>query len=91
MKTIDDIYNNLMEGKHYGYVVKNVRFPYFHTVLFKHWCKPYFFWNHAGSSANKANKEELAWLIENIFRMTTEEFINKYECRSYEETLKAVI
>lgn len=91
MKTIDVIFNNLMNGNHYGYVVKNVRFPYFHSVLVKHPHKPFFCWSHAGSSANKANKKELAWLIENIFRMTPEEFVNRYECRTYTETLKEVI
>lgn len=91
METIDIIYNNLMDGKFYGYVLTNVRFPVFTTVLHKHWCKPYFCWTHYGSSANKANKKELAWLIENIFCMTPEEFVEKYECRTYEETLKEVI
>ncbi len=91
MKTIDGIYSNLMNGKHYGYVVTNVRFPYFHSVLVKHPHKSIFCWSHAGSSANKANKKELAWLIENIFRMTPEEFVNRYECRTYTETLKEVI
>ncbi len=85
---INIIYNNLMGGKRYGYVVKNVRFPYFQTVLCKHWCKPYFCWTHCGSSANKATKEELQWLIETIFGMTPEEFSNKYECRTLEEAME---
>ena len=91
MKAIDIIYKNLMEGKYYGYVVKNVRFPYFHSVLNKHPFKSFFCWSNYGSSANKANKKELAWIIETIFKMTPEEFINKYECRTYTETLKEVM
>ena len=89
MKAIDIIYKNLMEGKYYGYVVKNVRFPYFHLSLYKR--NKFFYWSNYGSSANDANKKELAWIIEVIFKMTPEEFINKYECRTYTETLKEVV
>lgn len=88
---IDTIYKNLMEGKKYGYVVKNVRYPYFHETLGKHWCEPFFCYSHYGSSAIKANKRELAWLIEVIFEMTPEEFIATYECRTPEETLQEVM
>lgn len=88
---LDTIYNNLMQGKQYGYVLRNVRFPVFTTVLFHHWCKPYFCWTHYGSSANKATREELAWIIETIFQMTPEEFAATYECRTHKETLKEVM
>lgn len=91
MTTIDIIYDNLMDGKRYGYVLRNVRFPVFHTILCKHWCKPIFCWNHYGSSANKATKKELQWIIEVIFKVTPEEFVNKFECRTYEESLKEVM
>lgn len=80
---LNTIYDNLMNGMKYGYVVKgkNIRYPYWHEVLGKHWCKPYFFWNNYGSSANRANKKELKFIIEVIFKMTPEEFVKKYECR----------
>ena len=84
MKAIDVIYKNLMENKYYGYVVTNVRFPYFHLSLYKG--KKFFYWNHYGSSANKATKKNLKWIIEVIFKMTPEEFINHYECRKWEDT-----
>ena len=87
MTTIDEIYNNLMDGNQYGYVLKNVRFQVFNTVLCKHYCKPFFCWSHYGSSANKATKKELLWIIEVIFKMTPEDFINAYECRTHKETL----
>lgn len=86
MKTIDIIYSNLMSGKQYGYILKNVRYPVFHTVLYKHWCKPYFCWIHYGSSANNANKKELEWIITTIFHMTPEKFVETYECRTEKET-----
>ena len=89
MNPIDIIYKNLMNGMTYGYVIKNVRFPYFHNALYKGRSiatKKFFIWNNYGSSANKATKKDLKWIIEVIFKMTPEEFINHYECRKWEDT-----
>ena len=86
--TIDDIYENLMNGGVYGYQVNYVRYPYFCYVLNLGTCgwtgRKLFYWHHAGSSANRATKKELKWILGNIFEMTPDEFCEKYECRRAE-------
>lgn len=87
-KALDIIYNNLMNGCIYGNDRLQWRddFPekeiagkaMFTTNLFKHYCKPVFCWQYYGSSANKANKTELKWIIKNIFDCTPCEFLQKY-------------
>ena len=42
----------------------------------------FIYWRHYGSSANKNKLESLAWILENIFNMTAEEFLSKYTTRS---------
>ena len=79
MKAIDVIYNNLMNGGYYGYMVTPVRYPYFYRSL--QYDGKYFLWHVAGSSAVKATKDDLAWLIENIFKITPEKFIDRYQLR----------
>lgn len=73
------IYNNLIKGGRYGKLVKDVRYPYFRLNLC--YVRGYFHWSVAGSSANKATLEELAWIIEKIFKLTPKEFVNRYELR----------
>lgn len=40
--------------------------------------KTYIYWRHAGSSANKCTKENLRWLLKEIYHMTPAEFIAEY-------------
>lgn len=81
---LDEIYNNLLKGRVYGCQIDNVRYPYFSVVLSYDSIHNLFHWHHYGSSANKATKEELAWIIEKIFDMTPERFAQTYTSR-YED------
>ncbi len=90
-KALNTIYKNLMNGNVYGNDRLKWRedFPekeiagkaMFTTNLYKHYCKPLFCWQHYGSSANNATKQELKWIIENIFKCTPCEFLEKYMTR----------
>lgn len=55
--------------------------PYFSPELYKVPLKPFFGWTHYGSSANKATKAELNWIIRQIFNTTPAEFLNRYTTR----------
>lgn len=77
--TLKTIYENINNGKEYGYMMNNVTYPFFNTVLSAN--TQYIRWQHFGSSANKNNINNLKWIIEIIFNLTPEEFIKKYECR----------
>ena len=55
--------------------------PYFSPELYKIPLKPFFGWTHYGSSANKATKAELNWIIRQIFNITPAEFLNRYTTR----------
>lgn len=83
MTALKEIYKNINNGKKYGYVMKNVKYPFFDTVLSAN--EQYIFWRHFGSSANKNTIGNLEWILENIFKLTPEEFIEKYECREVEQ------
>lgn len=75
-EAFDEIYSNLKRGIVYGENITNVRFPYFRTVLS---CDgKYWFWSHYGSSANKATKSELRWILSKIFKLTPIEFLEEY-------------
>ena len=78
MTKLDEIYNNLLKGRVYGYQVDNVRYPYFSVTLSYDSIHNLFRWRHYGSSANKATKEELTWIIEKIFDMFPEQFAKTY-------------
>lgn len=74
---LNAIFDNLKDGKRYGKDCTNVRYPYFHAVLYK--CKGGFIgYNHYGSSAVRFNIAELLWVIEVIFGMTVKEFLEEY-------------
>ena len=78
-EALNVIYINLKKGKRYGYMVRNVRYPYFHTDLMydgQYWC-----WHNYGSSANRATKKELKWIIETIYKMSPVEFINNKQLK----------
>ena len=85
MKAIDIIYNNLKDGKIYATYLDNVRFHgYWYNLTYDH-VKNLFLWRNFGSSANKATKKDLAWIIETIFKCSAEEFMQRYECVTREE------
>lgn len=79
MTALKEIYNNINNGKKYGDIVKNVKNPFFWTVLIAD--EKYIYWRHFGESANDNTMDALAWILENIFKLTPEDFIEKYECR----------
>ena len=85
MKAIDIIFDNLKSGKVYATYYKDVRFPcYYYNIIFDR-AKNLFFYNHYGSSAVKATKERLSWLINVIFDCSPEEFIARYDCVTREQ------
>lgn len=79
MTALKQIYNNINAGKKYGYMMNNVKYPFFDVVLSAN--QQYIYWRHFGSSANKNTVEDLEWILENIFKLSPEKFIEKYECR----------
>lgn len=71
-----NILDNIKAGKRYGKDCTNVRYPYFHAVLYKQ--NGFIGYNHYGSSAVKPTIAELLWIIEVIFGMTVKEFLEEY-------------
>ena len=97
-QALNIIYNNLKNGTQYGkfsywnyYYNSPLPFPYFNIVLYKHYCKNIFCWQHFGSSANKATKEQLAWIIKNIFKTSPEKFLLEYTTKEeYDRMMIAI-
>ena len=85
MKELDAIYTNLKAGNIYAEYKSNVRFPCYYSVLSYDKIKNLFHWTNYGSSANKATKPELQWIIETIFKMMPAEFIKTYSCVTRQE------
>lgn len=91
-EALNRIFENLNGGAVYGhdrlswrcdYPEKNLAGkPMFTTALYKHYCKPIFCWCYYGSSANKATKKDLLWIISCIFDMTPEQFEKQYMTRT---------
>lgn len=75
--TLQQIYNNLQDGRIYGYDFTKCKYPFFDPVLYLT-KGGYIGWHHYGSSAAENKIEDLDWLIREIFRMTPEEFVQKY-------------
>lgn len=82
---IDIIYDNLKNGLKYSrfyswdyYNNQPLKYPHFHTVLSYDPVKKLWIWTNYGSSANKATKKELKWILKNIFDCTAKEFIQDY-------------
>ena len=82
---LNAIYRNLLNDVQYGKFSywnycdnKPLPYPYFNTVLYKHPYKNLFCWQNYGSSANKATKKDLTWIIKEIFRTTPEKFLLEY-------------
>lgn len=84
-KALDTIYNNLKNGMIYATYLDYVRFPCWWYVISYDSIKKLFCWRNAGSSANKATKKDLLWIITVIFKTTPIEFINTYSCVTREE------
>lgn len=78
MNALQEIYNNLQDGKQYGYYYA-MRFPGFHTVLYVDKFKKYIHWCNFGESANKNTLKELKWILEVIFHISPENFLEKFE------------
>lgn len=78
MNSIDRIFENLQQGYHYGYFMTNARFPMFSTVMCLSPDGKYIRWQHFGSSANSATKNDLQWIIETIFNLSPETFEKNY-------------
>lgn len=74
MTALDRIYNNLNAGYQYGEYLANVRYPMFTPCLSVSENGAYIRWRHYGESANENTKKDLNWIIETIFKTTTEEF-----------------
>lgn len=90
-KALNRIYSNLQNGETYGHIAYYRQdYPekdlagkeYFSFNLGKHYCKPLFCWTHYGSSANKATKKDLLWIITQIFGLTPEQFEQSYITRT---------
>lgn len=87
-KEFNTIFSALKDGKRFGYfyVPSNpvITGPLFWEVLSQgrgyYDGKPYFFYNHFGSSATKVTKSDLYWIIHTIFKMSDREFLEKYCC-----------
>lgn len=76
-EALQEIYNNLMAGKRYArWFDFGVKYPFWDVKLYRHY--QYFCWNNYGSSANSATKKDLAWIVEVIFKMTPQKFIETY-------------
>lgn len=81
----EKIYADLKAGYSYGkdftwdsYNNKPMRYPFFDTAIFYDPIKHLFCYSHFGSSAIKANKKELKWLLSVIFKCSAAEFLEKY-------------
>lgn len=84
---LNQIYYNLLSGQRYGKDIfkfangDGPRFPYFSEAISYGTDRDgtkIFRWTHYGSSANRATKTELKWIIKTIFKMTAEQFQAEY-------------
>ena len=84
MEVLRGIMSDLKAGYTFGqdctwdyYNNKPMRFPFFSSALY---ITPSgnIGWTHYGSSANKRNLKELAWIIEKIFDTTPSGFLRDY-------------
>lgn len=80
-EALNIIYKHLKLGRRFGKWIPNVRYPYFNVNLVMSPDEKYWRWQNYGSSANRANKKELKWVIETIFKMKPIEFLEEYQCR----------
>jgi hypothetical protein len=94
-EALNRIYNNLKNGESYGSVSRyREDMPggwggkeYFHCQLSYSSIYKLFRWTCFGSSANRATKKELSWIIRKIFNTTPAEFERRYITKSaFEKT-----
>lgn len=79
-QALDTIYRNLKNGMIYASWLDGVRYPMYYYVICYDRVKKLFCWRNYGSSANKATKKDLLWIITVIFKMCPVDFIEKYDC-----------
>lgn len=84
-QALDMIYSNLKNGMIYASWLDNVRYPTYYYVVSYDMVKKLFCWRNYGSSANKATKKDLLWIITVIFKMCPVDFIEKYDCLTVSE------
>ena len=83
MNAIDFIYNELNSGRVFGkHCIKDAsgmlyKYPFIRAALYIT-TNNYIGYTHYGSSAVKNNKQDLQWVIENIFDTTPEKFLETY-------------
>jgi hypothetical protein len=77
MKAIEFIYQELNNGRVFCEHVTNVKYPYLWEVLY---LTPHdnIGWTYYGSSAAVNTIDSLSWLLENIFNMSAEHFLERY-------------
>ena len=81
MRTIlNQIYSNLQKGLYYYETKKCPHNEWYYDSIVL-WVTQHnnIGWEHYGRAANKNTKKDLKWIIEEIFELTPEEFINKYK------------
>ena len=89
IKALNEIYNNLKNGRYYGHCFYNpdLRFTdYGYSFYFHIGYNPItrvFCYSNYGSSAIKATKKQLNWLIRHIFRVDPFTFTKKYVLDNY--------
>ena len=95
---LNTIYTALLNGEEFGEFVywdyynnKPMRYPYFRTVLYKHDYKSLFCWSSFGSSANKATKKDVAWIIKEIFQLDPKTFVAKYMTKTEFNRMKKAV
>ena len=84
MNALQVIYDNLQNGKEYGYYYA-MRYPVFNTCLWTDNEKKYIYWKYYGRSANENTIESLSWIISTIFDSTPEQFVEKFQIYSEEK------
>lgn len=84
-KALCVILDSLKRGYRYGRDISwdyyndcPVRFPYFETAISYDRIKGIFRYAHFGSSAISANKRELRWLLDVIFKLSPCDFLRLY-------------
>lgn len=73
---LDQIYTAINNGAKYGHMLKGT--DIFWRVLYIT-RGGYIGWSHFGESANENTKEELAWILREIFETTPSEFLRTYQ------------
>lgn len=82
-QALHEIFTNILRGGVYGRTTRGPRWAYFAEALYliNSSGGQFIGWRNFGSSANKCDLDNLAWIIENIFKTTPAVFLQEYECR----------